>query len=84
MKTTTVPKQRNLNTFPGEQNFNNEVATSQYNDSSRYSWYYEENIDEQSQERVISISRFASVEVESGNPITLRMFKDDGSVGTLS
>lgn len=79
MKTTTVPKPRGAETFAADQFVS--AQSSQYNDSSRYSWYYEENTETQSQERAISISRFASVEVES-NPITLRMLRDDDSQQT--
>jgi hypothetical protein len=61
MKTTTVKKPRPDETAANIQSTN---PSQHEGESSRYSWYYEEHTDEPSQDRQISISRFASVEVE--------------------
>jgi hypothetical protein len=78
MKTTTVTRQR-ASEFVNEQMNNSANASSQYDESSRYSWYYEENgNDESCQDRTISISRFASVELER-NPINLKIVRNESN-----
>jgi hypothetical protein len=65
MKTTTVNKSR-LNETTAAENKQSTHPSQHEGDSSRYSWYYDEQQGEEGgQEREISISRFASVEIES-------------------
>lgn len=58
-----------------------EKSLSLQEESSRYSWYYEENNEEQSQDRPLSIShRFQSVEGTGGlNPIALKVFRNEST-----
>lgn len=75
MKTTKVTKKRSSN-FTSEP----EKSQSLQDESSRYSWYYEENNEELSQDRPLSIShRFQSVEGGGLNPIALKGFRNEST-----
>ena len=77
MKTSKITKSRSSNPTTNA----SENIISLHEDSSRYSWYYEEATEEQIQDRPLSIShRFQSVEGGGGiNPIALKGFRNEST-----